>query len=212
MRRTAKRTAKRSLRGGGPGLTSRSVPSEIGRRAAEKTIARRRDRVDKATRSRQKLLQEAEDRDNTLVRIQELGASAPLRDDPATQEAINRLAEKTQAEAQELRKKALDIQVSLAIGPQNLSEKIMTTASDAMGLGRDIASVSGEVLMKQIAENFQNGKEMMKQAFAERAHPYTQGMVKQAAVLYGMIVEINKMIESSRGRGEVLLLEDRDPS
>jgi len=87
----------------------------------------------------------------------------------------------------------------------------MKNVSDVMGLGKDIASVSGEVLMKKIAENFQNGKEMIKQAFAERAHPYTQGMVKQAAALYGMIVEINKMIESSRGREEVLRLEDRAP-
>jgi uncharacterized protein Yka (UPF0111/DUF47 family) len=71
--------------------------------------------------------------------------------------------------------------------------------------------VSGEVLMKKIAENYQNGKQMIKQAFAERAHPYTQGMVKQAAAMYGMIVELNKFIESSRGREKVLLLEDRDP-
>ncbi len=151
----------------------------------------------------------ADELDKTLVGMQ--SASASLREDPATQEAINRLAEKTLGEVQELRKKALDIQVSHAIGPQNLSGEIMKNVSDVMGLGKDIASVSGEVLMKKIAENFQNGKQMMKQAFAERAHPYTQGMVKQAAALYGMIVEINKMIESSRGREEVLLLEDRAP-
>ena len=119
------------------------------------------------------------------------------------------LAEQTQKEVQELRKKALDIQVSRAIGPQNLSEEIMTNVSDVMGLGKDIASVSGEVLMKKIAENYQNGKQMIKQAFAERAHPYTQGMVKQAAAMYGMIVELNKLIESSKGRKEVQLLEDR---